>query len=172
MNKCLPRRWINGTSISPWLVPTSGQGLERLLDNEDVERTIQRLEKRFEDMAREIGEEVREGVNFNMRRGLQTPLTGRTAASRVNLSASCAATTCECKVSDEPIHWLDAAIERHRRQRYVPGSKRKSKRSEAAHAKEMTWLERHYSSLLEEEKGRIRELFDTLPEKAAKPDDH
>jgi hypothetical protein len=63
-------------------------------------------------------------------------------------------------MSNENLHPLDAAIEKHRRQRNIPGTKRK--RGKVAHAKEIAWLERRWTKLPEEEKERLRNAFDSL----------
>jgi hypothetical protein len=51
-------------------------------------------------------------------------------------------------MTDDEQHPLDAAIERHKRQRYIPGTKRK--RGKVAHAEEVAWLERHWAKLPED----------------------
>jgi len=55
-------------------------------------------------------------------------------------------------MADEDLHPLDAAIEKFRRKRTGPG-KRKGRMGQVVHAEGLKWLERHYSSLPEEEKS-------------------
>jgi len=73
-------------------------------------------------------------------------------------------------MSNENLHPLDAAIEKFRRKRTGPG-KRKGRMGQVVHAEGLKWLERHYSSLPEEEKERLRNAFDTLGKEGAKSKD-
>jgi hypothetical protein len=63
-------------------------------------------------------------------------------------------------MTDDGQHPLDAAIEKHKRQRNIPGTRRK--RGKVAHAEEIAWLERRWARLPEEEKERLRNAFDSL----------
>jgi hypothetical protein len=64
-------------------------------------------------------------------------------------------------MADEDPHPLDAAIEQFKRKRTWPG-KRKGFMGRKAHTEGLKWLERHYEKLTEEEKERLRDLFDGL----------
>ena len=64
-------------------------------------------------------------------------------------------------MADEDQHPLDEAIEKFKRKRTGPG-KRKGRMGQVVHAEGLKWLERHYSSLPEEEKERLRNMFDSL----------
>jgi hypothetical protein len=64
-------------------------------------------------------------------------------------------------MSNEDLHPLDAAIEKFKRKRTGPG-KRKGRMGQVVHAEGLKWLERHYLSLPEEEKERLRNAFDLL----------
>jgi hypothetical protein len=63
-------------------------------------------------------------------------------------------------MSNKNLHPLDAAIEKHKRQRNIPGTK--GKRGKVAHGEEIAWLERRWCRLPEEEKVRLRNAFDRL----------
>jgi hypothetical protein len=67
-------------------------------------------------------------------------------------------------MADDKQHPLEKAIEKFKRKRTGPG-KRKGRMGQVVHREGLKWLERHYLSLPEEEKERLRNLFDTLPER-------